>query len=310
MGFGSIHAGSNPAGAKSILSSQNGRFGSGGIAKGFSKPRFGSKKKSELEKVKKELEVLLPELGKTDIKALRSIIYQHWQKRFRKNHPPKYGSLNKGFSDQEFQAFFAAIDNEKFRLLFGYQAQLGLRIGEAVRINIKDINFETRELLLQTEKAKTLDTLLIPLPLFRQTIAFIKAYSSRIEKAGGYMFFKEPDRCKRPEQYLDTNYARNMFCRYVRLAKLDMVYAESDEPEGKRSRRLHRLTTHSLRHYAITSFARQTNGNVVLTSRFARHTNPSNTMTYISTSKQELYKEIDGAFGVSQAVALKAKLSK
>ena len=71
------------------MSSQNERFESGKQAKDIYVKRFGSVAKSELERVKKELEVLLPELGKTDIKALRSIIYQHWQKRFRKNHPPK-----------------------------------------------------------------------------------------------------------------------------------------------------------------------------------------------------------------------------
>ena len=250
----------------------------------------------------------MPKLGKKDIKALRSVIYQHWQKRFRKNHPPKYGSINKGFNDQEFQKFFRAIDNDRFRLLFLYQAQLGLRIGEAVRINIKDMDLETRELTLRTEKAQTVDVLLVPVPLFQKTLDFIKANMDRIEEAQGYLFFKEPDRCERPEPYFDTNYARNAFCRYVRLAGLDSVYAESDEPGGKPGRRLHRLTTHSLRHYAITSFAKHTNGNVFLTSKFARHTNPSNTMTYINTNKQELYQQIDGAFGVSQAVALKKRV--
>ena len=292
------------------MSSQNERFESGEKEKKFSKHRFESSKKTELEKVKKELEELLPKLGKKDIKALRSVIYQHWQKRFRKNHPPKYRSINKGFDDQEFQKFFKAIDNNRFRLLFLYQAQLGLRIGEAVRINIKDMDLEKRELTLRTEKAKTVDVLLIPTPLFQKTLDFIKANASRIEQAQGYLFFKEPDRCKRAEPYFDTNYARNAFCRYVRMAGLDSVYAESDEPNGKPGRRLHRLTTHSLRHYAITSFAKHTNGNVFLTSKFARHSNPSNTMTYINTNKQELYQQIDGAFGLSQAMALKLKVSK
>ncbi len=292
------------------MSSQNERFESVAKAKKFSEHRFESSKKSELEKVKKELEVLLPELGKTDIKALRSIIYQHWQKRFRKNHPPKYGSINKGFTDQEFQKFFRAIDNDRFCLLFLYQAQLGLRIGEAVRVNIKDMDLETRELTLRTEKVQTVDVLLIPVPLFQQTLAFIKAHASRIEQAQGYLFFKDKGGSERAEPYFDTNYARNAFCRYVRLAGLDSVYAESDEPAGKPGRRLHRLTTHSLRHYAITSFAKHANGNIFLASKFARHHNPRNTMTYINTNKEELYQQIDGAFGIGQAMALKLKVSK
>ena len=90
------------------------------------------------------------------------MVMQQFRKRFQRSRIPKYGSLNKGFTEPELARFFKAIDNEKFRLLFSYQAQLGLRIGEAVRININDIKFESRELVVKTEKAMTLDTLLIP----------------------------------------------------------------------------------------------------------------------------------------------------
>lgn len=47
------------------------------------------------------------------------------------------------------------------------------------------------------------------------------------------------------------------------------------------------------RHHAITSFSKQTNGNIVLTSRFARRPNPDTTMTYINTRKEKLYAELD-----------------
>jgi hypothetical protein len=40
----------------------------------------------------------------------------------------------------------------------------------------------------------------------------------------------------------------------------------------------------------------------VLTSRLARHSDPSTTMIYITARKEELYKEIDNAFGLSEAV--------
>ena len=90
-----------------------------------------------------------------------------------------------GFTEQEVQRFFKAIDNEKFRLLFLYQSQLGLRIGEAVKINIKDIKFESRELVVKTEKAMTPDTLqfLLRSSCFLQALAlsfapFLKQLSS------------------------------------------------------------------------------------------------------------------------------------
>ena len=88
---------------------------------------------------------------------------------------------------------------------------------------------------------------------------------------------------------------------------LDEVYDISEESNGRTARQLHRLTTHSLRHYAITRFARSTNGNVVLASRFARHRNMSTTSRYISTDKKELYEVID-AISVSEVTLLKKKL--
>jgi integrase len=78
---------------------------------------------------------------------------------------------------------------------------------------------------------------------------------------------------------------------------LDYAYRYSEEMySGRKERPLYRITTHSLRHYAITKFAKSTNGNIVLTSRFARHADPSTTMQYISRDNEELYKNIDYAF--------------
>ncbi len=245
------------------------------------------------------------------LQKLQSVLHKTQTKRFAgKRKTPKYGSISKAFSESQLQRFLHVIDSDKFRLLFSYQAQLGLRIGEAVRVNINSIDLETRELTLKTEKAQVMDSLLIPMPLFKDTIAFITKHRAEIEKAQGFLFYADKLRTKRPEPYLEQNYVRHIFREYVRMAGLDEVYDTSDESSQDRSvRQLHRLTTHSLRHYAITAFAKQTNGNLVLTSRFARHSDPSTTMTYISTRKEELYKEIDNAFGLNQAVSLKARIS-
>ncbi len=277
--------------------------------KKLSNTRFGSITETEPEKLKKHIKEVLPNLTFHEIKAVLSLIYQIKKRRYRSNAPPKYGSLNKGFSEQEVQAFFKVIENDKFRLLFGYQAQLGLRIGEAVKVNVKDIKFETRELTVKTEKAHVIDTMLIPVPLFRQTVEFINAHEQAISQAGGFVFFAEKGHSLRGEPYLEKNYIRKVFREYVQAAKLDEVYDQSEESYGRTPRRLHRLTTHSLRHYAITSFARQSNGNVVLSSRFARHSDPSTTMTYINTRKDELYKAVDDAFLVEKAERLKARFT-
>ena len=245
------------------------------------------------------------------LQKLQSVLHNTQTKRFAgKRKTPKYSSISKAFSDAQLERFLHVINSDKFRLLFSYQAQLGLRIGEAVRVNINSIDLETRELTLKTEKAQVMDSLLIPMSLFKETVAFISKYKTEIEKAQGYLFYSDKLRTKRLEPYLEQNYVMRRFREYVRMTGLDEVYDTSDETSPERSvRQLHRLTTHSLRHYAITSFAKQTNGNLVLTSRFARHSDPSTTMTYISTRKEELYKEIENAFGLSQVEILKKSLS-
>jgi integrase len=236
---------------------------------------------------------------------------QQFRKRFQRSRIPKYGSLNKGFTEQEIQRFFKVVDNPKFKLLFSYQAQLGLRIGEAVRINIRDIKFDSRELVVKTEKAMTLDALLIPAPLFQETLDFIQANAVAIEKAQGCIFFKEEGKSSLAEPFVAENYVRNRFRFYAERAELLEVYDQSDESRPNRAvRSLHRLTTHSLRHYAITKFAEQTNGNVFLTSKFARHSKPTTTMVYISTDRKALYQGIDGAFSIGLAESLKARVLK
>lgn len=252
--------------------------------------------KMELEKVKVDVDSLLPKLGKKGIRELKGVIERHYQHRYQLKHKiPKYGSLNKGFTEPELRTFFFAVDNDKHRLLFSFMAYLGLRIGEAVAVNIHNINFETREFRLKSEKTHKLDLLIIPQALFEQTKEYAEHYKTEIANCNGYLFFKETWKAE-VEPHLDSNYVRKAFREYIIRSGLDETYDISDETKGREPRQLHRLTTHSLRHYAISHFAEQTNGNLILSSKFARHLKPSTTMTYIHTDKESLYREIDRAF--------------
>ena len=281
------------------------------VKAGFGNPEKKSSRNEDFEDFSETLKQVSMNVSWHQLQKLQSVLHKTQTKRFAgKRKTPKYGSISKAFSDTQLERFLHVIDSDKFRLLFSYQAQLGLRIGEAVRVNINSIDLETRELTLKTEKAQVMDSLLIPMPLFKETVDFISKHKAEIEKAQGYLFYADKLRTKRPEPYLEQNYVRRRFREYVRMTGLDEVYDTSDESSPERSvRQLHRLTTHSLRHYAITSFARQTNGNLVLTSRFARHSDPSTTMTYISTRKEELYKQIDNAFSLNEAQRLKIAVS-
>ncbi len=185
---------------------------------------------------------------------------------------------------------------------------MGFRIGEVVRVNITGIDFKSREFKFRSEKSRRLDSLIIPIQLFKETIDYIRKNQEQIGKSGGYLFFTEKEKSSREEPYLEQNYVRKVFREYIQEANLDEIYDTSTETGfGRKERKLHLLTTHSLRHYAITRFARQTNGNVVLASKFARHSDPNTTMRYIHADKRELYEAID-EINVGDIDAMKRRL--
>jgi len=221
-----------------------------------------------------------------------TILTEERKRRFLRRRMPKYGSMNKGFVDEELVKFMNALEDDKAVLMFSYQAILGLRIGEAVRIHIRDINLKTKELRIDTEKGKRTDYLPIPQTLFDKTLNFITQNQSEIASHKGFLFWSGyyPERNDCP--HIHTNYARTVFYKAVRMAKLDETYGVS---MGENPKLLHRLTPHSLRHYAITNHVRKNNGNVVLASKFARHRDIDTTMIYIHSDKEELYRSVMNA---------------
>ncbi|MFN7990597.1 MAG: site-specific integrase [Candidatus Micrarchaeia archaeon] len=211
------------------------------------------------------------------------------KRRFLRSRIPKYGSINKGFTEDELVRFLNALEEPKMALLFTFQAVLGLRIGEVVRLHVRDLNLKTRELRITNEKADRLDVLPLPPQLFEQTVRYISDYEADIVRCKGYLFWADRHPKNNDCPYVSSNYARNVLRQAVQKLKLDESYGLSG---GQIPKLLHRLTTHSLRHYAVTNFAKKNNGNVVLTSKFARHRKLETTMIYVHTGKEELYRGI------------------
>ncbi len=255
-----------------------------------------------------QLKALANSAPQQRLEDMKSILHKAYGRRFKgRRKTPKYGSINKGFTELELRQFLINVPYEKFRLLFKYQAYLGLRIGEACALHISCIDFDKRELTLETEKAKKMDTLLIPVALFKETIEYIAKNETSIKASNGYVFFKEHDNNANRLQHVEVNYARKVFRESAQSAGLNQMYGTSEETySDHKERGLYRLTSHSLRHYAITRFAKATNGNVVLASRFARHSRPDITMTYISKDQEELFRNIDFAFSENRVSHLRS----
>lgn len=268
-------------------------------------------KLADLERIKEELKELLPLLSKGKVEQLQKQISHFYLHKWKQRRIPKYGSVNKGFTEEELEKFLGVIKDDRFRLLFEFQGYLALRVGEVCKVNMQDFNFKTRELKVHTEKAHTLDTLLLPQFLYDETLEYIKAHTHEIDDSLGYIFYPNREKSHNKKPYINLNYVRRIFRYYTSLAGLDEIYDTSEESLATRPKReLHRLTTHSLRHFGITHFSKAVNGNIILTNRFARHSKESIavTMGYINTSKEELYGAIEKAFCPNDIQKIKVNL--
>ena len=258
-----------------------------------------------------QLELVANSIPQSKLEELKTVLHRVYKKRFKAPSAPKYGSINKAFTELELQHFLKSVKSEKFRLLFRYQAFLGLRVGEVHKLHISNINFDKRELTLRSEKSGKMDSLIIPMELFKETVEYIAKNEALIKAANGYVFFKDNDNNHNNLQHVDVNYVRKVFRETLKVAALDEFYGYSEETNpNKKTRRLYRLSTHSLRHYAITRFSKSNNGNVVLTSRYARHASPTTTMRYIAKDNAQLYNEIDNASSSNKIEIIKALSTK
>ena len=81
------------------------------------------------------------------------------KRKFNRSKETKYGNINRGFTEEELKKFFKCCKNEKAYLAFFLMANLGLRVGEVVKIKTEDIDFIKKKIRISTEKAHTGDFL-------------------------------------------------------------------------------------------------------------------------------------------------------
>jgi integrase len=192
----------------------------------------------------------LQELKKHQLKQLQKAVSRELRERYAKHKGPKYGNLQKGFRTDEFTLFLQNVKNPKAQLAYQLQAYLGLRVGEVVQIRLGDIDWEHRRLFLITEKSQTHDSLYLHDKAYNLLQAWVSQYHKEIVSNDGYLLFAEArTRSRNPRLHISPNWLRNYLRQNIRRSGLEMTYAQSIERNGRTPRTLHRLTTHSLRHF-------------------------------------------------------------
>jgi len=89
----------------------------------------------------------LEDLSQDRLKKLVTLVSETRKSKYKRNRKKKYGTLNKGFTDEELTKFFSFCNNPKAYLAFFLMANLGLRVGEVVEIKLADLDFNKNKII-------------------------------------------------------------------------------------------------------------------------------------------------------------------
>lgn len=221
-------------------------------------------------------------LSKHELEELQHACRKELQKRFIRRKKRKYGTMFKAFRPEELRIFFSHVGNEYALLSYMNMAYAGLRVSEAVRIRAEHVDLSANVLSVQSLKTGLADEV----PLCPALVAQLERALERTPT--GYL---TPGKS---HGHLSADWLRNYFREVVNKAGLDQTYGESEE-RGRKPRKLHRLTTHSLRHYFVTMVYNSCK-NQKVAQRLARHTSMASTGGYIHASEEELSTTVLNAF--------------
>ncbi|MFH1916778.1 MAG: site-specific integrase [Nanoarchaeota archaeon] len=232
-------------------------------------------------------------LPKHRLEEIQGAVQEMMRKKFKKPKNPKYGNINKGFTDEELRTFLSYCLNPKANMAYRLMANLGLRVGEVVKIRLDDIDFPRRKIHVLTEKARTGDTLYLHDEIYQPLKTWVDLHLNAIQAHSGHILYSESDWNR--EEHISPHWLRNTFRDVCVLSGMNENYGRSEESYVKQSRKLYRLTTHSLRHYFITRVYKGTKDPIVA-QKLARHTSIKSTQVYIHSSQNDLDMSMDKVF--------------
>jgi len=194
----------------------------------------------------------------------------------------------------ELQNFFDSIDNYSHKLMFEVIYELGCRVGEFVRIQVKHIDFSRSTVFFPAENTKTKHARISYLPR-----GLANEIKSMLKQRG--IITKRDDRIRQSEAYLfhpgkrwnkpfTENRIRQIFQHYVTKAGLQQVYGK-DSME----RNLKMFTVHSLRHAHIMTYVVDRRVPLPIVQKQVGHRSLKTTSVYLSPSTEKMAGAYDAA---------------
>ena len=221
--------------------------------------------------------------------------HNEYSQRQRK-HPAKYerfGEIIRYLTIAELRQFFDCIDNYRHKLMFQVIYELGCRVGEFVKIQVKHVNFNRGTVFLPAENTKTRHARTSHLPnglaneikSYLRDKGIINKRNHNTKKPQAYLF--HPGR--RYNHRYSENRIRQIFQTYIKRAGLYQVYGRDSC-----GRQLNMFTVHSLRHTHIMRYTVDLGLPLPIIQKQVGHRNLKTTSVYLSASTEkvaEAYKK-------------------
>ena len=208
----------------------------------------------------------------------------------RKNKTKKYerfGEIIRYLTTEELSQFFDSIDNYKHKLMFEVIYELGCRVGEFVKIQVKHINFNRSTVFFPAENTKTKHARISYLPK-----GLTNEIKSMLKQRG--IITKRDDIIRQTEAYLfhpgkrrnkpyTENRIRQIFQHYVIKTGLQQVYGKDSK-----GRNLKMFTVHSLRHSHVTHYVIDRKLPLPIVQKQVGHRSLKTTSVYLSPSTEKM----------------------
>jgi len=209
------------------------------------------------------------------------------RKKKRSKKYERFGEIIRYLTIDELQSFFDSIDNYKHKLMFEVIYELGCRVGEFVRIQVKHINFSRSTVFFPAENTKTKHPRISYLPK-----GLTNEIKSMLKQRG--IITKRDDRIRQSEAYLfhpgrrwnkpyTENRIRQIFQHYVIKAGLRQIYGMDSQ-----GRNLKMFTVHSLRHSHVTHYVIDRKLPLPIVQKQVGHRSLKTTSVYLSPSTEKM----------------------
>ena len=204
----------------------------------------------------------------------------------------RFGEIIRHFTLEETNQLFDSIDNYTHKLMFEVIYELGCRVGEFVRIQVKHLNFNRSTVFFPAQNTKTKHARISYLPkgLTNEIKSMLKQKGvitkreGKVRNTDAYLFHPG----KRWNKPYTPNRIRQIFQNYVSKAGLQQSYGKDTL-----GRNLKMFTPHSLRHSHLFHNVVDRGVPLPIVQKQVGHSNLKTTSVYLQPSTESMAEAYD-----------------